>query len=63
MKTLPPVSISIGRKIKEGVRTFREAGGDDAYFGAPAAATRAEGEATYEILAGMVEEMVVEALG
>jgi len=63
MKGLPAVNISIGRKIKEGARSFKEAGGDDAYFGDPAAATRAEGDETYEILAGMVEEAVMEALG
>jgi len=62
MKQLPPVDISIGRKIKEGVRSFREAGGVDAYFGNPAAATRDEGESTYAILAAMIEEAVVEAL-
>lgn len=63
MKKLPAVDISIGRKIKEGARSFVEAGGDDAYFGNPAAATKDEGDATYEILAGMIEEAVVEALG
>ena len=63
MKGLPPVNISIGRKIKEGARSFREAGGDDAYFGDPAAATKDEGNDTYEILAGMIEEAVAEALG
>jgi len=63
MKQLPAVNISIGRKIEEGVRSFKEAGGNDAYFGNPAAATKAEGESTYEVLAGMIEEVVVEALG
>ncbi len=62
MKALPAVNISIGRKIKEGARSFREAGGDEAYFGDPAAATRAEGEATYEILAGMIEDEVMEVM-
>jgi creatinine amidohydrolase len=59
---LPPVAISIGRKIKEGARTFLEAGGDQAYFGDPGAATIAEGDSTYEALASMVETEVVEAL-
>ena len=59
---LAPVLISIGRKIKEGVRSFREAGGDKAYFGDPAAASREEGESTYEALAAMVETTVMEAL-
>lgn len=60
--TLPAVDISIGRKIKEGAKTFREAGGHEAYFGDPAAATRAEGEATYEALALMIETTVLEGL-
>ncbi len=59
---LPPNDVSIGRKIKEGARTFREAGGALAYFGDPAAATRAEGEASFEALAAMVETAVLEAL-
>jgi creatinine amidohydrolase len=59
---LPPVGISIGRKIKEGAKTFREAGGDLAYFGDPAAATSAEGESSYEALAAMVETTVMTAL-
>jgi len=59
---LPSVDISIGRKIKEGDRSFREAGGDRAYFGAPAAATPEEGNATYDLLAAMVEAAVLEAL-
>lgn len=59
---LPEVTISIGRKIKEGAKTFIEAGGDRAYFGAPAAATASEGETTYEALATMIETAVMEAL-
>jgi len=61
-KTLPENPTSIGRKIKEGVRSFREAGGDQAYFGDPASANPSEGEATYEILAGMIETAILEAL-
>lgn len=62
-KGLPANPISIGRKIKEGVTSFREAGGDQAYFGDPAAASAEEGDATYEILAAMIETAVLEALG
>ncbi len=61
--SLPPNPVSIGRRIKEGVKSFREAGSDQAYFGDPAAATGAEGNATYEILACMVETAVVEGFG
>lgn len=61
-RALPPNPISIGRKIKEGCRTFLEAGGDRAYFGDPAAASPSEGETTYESLASMIEACVTEAL-
>ncbi len=42
---------SLSRAIKEGKKTFLEAGGPLAYFGAPAAASVEEGEALYEELA------------
>jgi creatinine amidohydrolase len=61
-RRLAPVSISIGRKIKEGAGSFLEAGGDQAYFGDPAAASSEEGESTYDALAAMVETTVMEAL-
>jgi creatinine amidohydrolase len=60
---LPTVPISIGRRIKEGASSFREAGGDKAYFGDPAAASGEEGESTYEILASMIETAILERLG
>jgi len=60
---LPPNPVSIGRRIKEGAGSFREAGSDQAYFGDPAAATSGEGQATFEILAAMVETAVLEAMG
>ena len=60
---LPEVPISIGRKIKEGARTFLEAGGDRAYFGDPASATVTEGDATYDALALMIETEIMETLG
>jgi len=55
---LPPVEISLVEAIRSGQPNFRAAGGDQAYFGAPAAATAAEGQATFAILA----ELLVEAL-
>jgi creatinine amidohydrolase len=42
---------SLSRAIKEGKKTFVEAGGPDAYFGDPAAATETEGESLYAELA------------
>jgi len=40
---LPPVSIDLIAKMAQGVRTFAEAGAEQAYCGDPAAATAAEG--------------------
>ncbi|MGH9867992.1 MAG: creatininase family protein [Candidatus Polarisedimenticolia bacterium] len=62
-RALPAFPVSIGLKIKEGARSFREAGGDQAYFGDPAAATAAEGDRSFEALASMVVTEVREALG
>jgi creatinine amidohydrolase len=62
-RALPANPVSIGRRIKEGARTFREAGSAQAYFGDPAAASAAEGHATFEALAAMVATEVLEALG
>ena len=61
--TLERVPISIAEKIREGARTFNEAGGTAAYFGDPRAASRAEGEAIYEALSEMIVTSVKEALG
>jgi creatinine amidohydrolase len=62
-RALPEFPVSIGRRIKEGARTFREAGGEQAYFGDPASATPEEGDHTFEALADMVATEVREALG
>jgi creatinine amidohydrolase len=59
---LERVPISIAEKIKEGARTFTEAGGTEAYFGDPRAASREEGEAMYEALSDMIVTAVIEAL-
>lgn len=58
-RNLAPVEVNLGRAILQGARTFHEAGGPQAYFGDPAAATAGEGEATYEVLAGVVVEEVL----
>ncbi len=42
---------SLSRAIRDGKKTFGEAGGPDAYFGAPAEASELEGEALYAVLA------------
>jgi len=59
---LEPVRISIADKIREGARSFTEAGGSQAYFGDPRAASREEGESTYDVLSDMIVTAVVEEL-
>ncbi|HVG19584.1 MAG TPA: creatininase family protein [Blastocatellia bacterium] len=59
---LESVPVSIAEKIREGARTFVEAGGSEAYFGDPRAASREEGEATYEALSDMIVVTVMESL-
>jgi len=61
-KQLERVQISIAEKIREGATNFTEAGGTEAYFGDPRAASREEGEAMYEALSDMIVTAVVEAL-
>jgi creatinine amidohydrolase len=51
---LDPKLISLSQAIRAGASRFVEIGGDQAYFGAPAAATAEEGHRTFEILAGMI---------
>jgi creatinine amidohydrolase len=51
---LPEVDVSLTTAIRDGVTTFREAGGARAYFGSPAAASAEEGEATYAALVRML---------
>ncbi|HVF89651.1 MAG TPA: creatininase family protein [Blastocatellia bacterium] len=59
---LERVPISISEKIGEGARTFTEAGGIDAYFGDPRAASREEGDRSYEALSDMLVAAVLESL-
>jgi creatinine amidohydrolase len=60
---LEPNPASLSAAIGEGKRTFQEAGGVRAYFGYPAQATAAEGDATISILGEILEEAVLEAIG
>ncbi len=62
-KALPENPESLSRAIWKGLRTFEEAGGPDAYFGDPAAATAEEGEATIQVLGEILEEAVLEVVG
>ena len=56
-----PASLSVA--IREGKQTFEAAGGPQAYFGDPAAATSDEGRATIAALGGILAEAVLAALG
>ncbi|HWC77192.1 MAG TPA: creatininase family protein [Blastocatellia bacterium] len=62
-QSLAPVPISIAEKIREGSRSFTEAGGTEAYFGSPRSASPEEGEVLYDALSDMLVLAVVEALG
>lgn len=50
-EALPPNPASLVTAFAQGAKTFAEAGGPDAYFGDPAAASAAEGEQTYGAMA------------
>jgi creatinine amidohydrolase len=62
-QSLERVPISIAEQIKNGASTFREAGGMDAYFGDPRAASVEEGEAMYGALSDMIVTAVIEGIG
>jgi creatinine amidohydrolase len=57
---LTPVAIDLLARMKEGVRSFAEAGAKEAYCGDPAAATAEEGHAHVAALARMIVESVRE---
>jgi creatinine amidohydrolase len=63
MAGLPANPASLSRAIKDGKRSFEEAGGDRAYFGFPSQATAEEGRATIEVLGAILEEAVQAELG
>ncbi len=49
--------------LKKGAKTFTEAGGEDAYFGDPTAATAEDGEGHFENLSEILALSVMEHLG
>lgn len=57
-KSLAPNPKSLSQAIREGKRTFLEAGGPRAYFGDPTRATRDEGNDTIDVLGGILEEAI-----
>jgi creatinine amidohydrolase len=58
LAALPPNPASLSVAIREGKRTFEEAGGPRAYFGRPAEATAEEGRETIATLGAILEEAV-----
>ncbi len=59
---LPPNPTSLSVAIREGKRSFEEAGGPRAYFGWPADATAEEGRATVAALGEILAEATLAAL-
>jgi len=59
MSRLPPHAVSLSEGIREGKSSFSELGGEQAYFGDPAAATAEEGRATLVVLGRIVVEAVI----
>jgi hypothetical protein len=49
-RALPTLEVDLPGAIKQGAKDFLQCGGHDAYFGAPADATREEGERLFGIL-------------
>jgi creatinine amidohydrolase len=60
--SLPPMD-GLAAALKKGAKTFAEAGGEDAYFGDPTAASAEEGEAMFEALSGILALHVAEYVG
>ena len=60
--SLPPME-GIAAALKKGATTFAEAGGEDAYFGDPTAASAEDGEAYFETLADILTLSIMEYLG
>jgi creatinine amidohydrolase len=60
--SLPPMD-GLGAALKRGAKTFGEAGGEDAYFGDPTAASAEAGEEHFEALAEILRLSVMEHLG
>jgi creatinine amidohydrolase len=59
---LAPNEASLVEAMARGAKTFTEAGGPEAYFGAPRAATFAEGRASISVMAAALAHAAVEAL-
>jgi creatinine amidohydrolase len=60
--SLPPME-GLAPALKKGAKTFTEAGGEDAYFGDPTAASAEAGDEHFEALAEILRLSVMEHLG
>ncbi len=60
-RALPPNPASLSDAIRAGRSSFEEAGGPQAYFGDPAAATADEGKETLKILGQILADAVLDA--
>jgi creatinine amidohydrolase len=60
--SLPPMD-GLMPALKKGAKTFAEAGGEEAYFGDPTAASAEDGETYFEALAEVLSLSVMEHLG
>lgn len=60
LSSLPPVLVDLPGRLREGARTFAEAGGTEAYFGNPATASANEGERLFAALVAMIVTAVEE---
>jgi creatinine amidohydrolase/Fe(II)-dependent formamide hydrolase-like protein len=60
--SLPPVE-GLMPALKRGAKTFVEAGGEEAYFGDPTAASAEDGEGQFEVLGEILRVTVMEHLG
>ena len=61
-RALSPVPASLSDAIRNGAKTFEQAGGPRAYFGWPADATAEEGVATIATLGGILADAVLAVL-
>ncbi len=59
---LPANPASLSSAIRDGLTTFEQAGGAQAYFGDPAAASASEGEQTVAALGEILEQAVMELI-
>jgi creatinine amidohydrolase len=60
--SLPPVD-GLMAALKKGARSFADAGGEDAYFGDPTAASSEDGETYFDALGEILRLSVMEHLG